>query len=212
MGDVLGIGQAIGGVAQGYGSKKAAESSAGASKYGADVSNQVAARQLKADQASTAYQSAQSQQLSDAYRQAYQNQASNYSTGESNLANLYSKSPEELETLKNQALTGQAEELQQGTGQLNAALAQQGVRGGQAATQMRRGIGEMTKNASENIQNIIANEAINRAKEQRQYSAGEQQNIQNFLLNPQSAQYSQATTADQQQNLKDLMSKYLAVK
>lgn len=202
-------GGVLGGVAQGYGTKKAAESQSAASRYGTDVSAQTAAKQLEAEKALNQYNLTSQQNLANAYRSAYQGAQNQYNTGETNLSNLYSKSPEELETLKQQILTGQSKELQQGTGQLNAALASSGVRGGQAATQLRRGIGEMTQNASENLQNITANDALERAKEQRGYTAQQQQALQNFMLNPQSAQYSQTQSGDQATQLKNLLAQYM---
>jgi hypothetical protein len=205
------VGSTLSGIAQGYGTKKASEINANASRYGIDVSEAAAKRQLEADKSLTAYTSANQQQLADAYRNAYQTTGNQYETGQKNLASLYDTAAPELGVLEQQALTGQAKELQQGTSQLNANLAQQGVRGGQAATQLARGVGDMTKNASDNIQAIIANEAMQRAGEKRQNAAQTTSAQQQFLLNPQSAQYSQATTPKQQANLEALMKKYLAV-
>lgn len=213
------IGGVASGIATGYAANKqakaaeyAARQQAEASGYSADVQNKISARELAAQQALTGYTSAQQQQLADAYRSAYQGTSADYKTGESNLAELFAKSPEELETLKKQALRGESEGLQEGTSALNAALAQQGVRGGQAATQLRRGIGETTTGATENIQNLMANEAINRAAEKRQYTEQQQQAKQQFMLSPESAQYSQQTNSAQSANLQNLLNKYLAVK
>ena len=45
--------------------------------------------------------------------------------------------------------------LNSGRNQLNASLAQQGVRGGQAATQLARGIGNMTTQANQNLNQMM---------------------------------------------------------
>lgn len=206
-----GIGAGVSGFAQAYAADRAAKRQAEAAKYGSDVSNQIAQRNLEAEQQLTGYTTEQQKQLTDAYRQAYQQALGQYASGENKLNTMFETSPEELKTLEEQALTGQSKELQQGKSALQAGLAQAGVRGGQAATQLNRGIGEMTQNATQNIQGLIANEAINRANQQRQYTGQQQQNLQNFMLNPQSAQYSQITTPEQEAKLKELMQKYLAV-
>lgn len=203
--------EAVGGIAQGLGTAYAAKKQSESSKYGANIQNEIAKRDLAAQQALTGYQITSQEQLADALRSSYGNVQSQYGTGESNLSNLYAQTPEELETLKQQALTGQAKELQQGTSQLQSALASAGVRGTQAATQMRRGIGEMTESANQNIDKLIANEAMQRAQEQRQYTAGQQQAMQNYMLNPEMAKYSQGQTTAQSDELKKLLQNYMNV-
>lgn len=204
-------GTILGGVAQGYGSKKSAESSAAASRYGADIQNKIALRNLQAEQALTPLQVQEQANLANAYRSAYQKTGTGYQKGEQSLASRFEQTPEALNVLEQQALTGQAEELQQGMGQLNTGLAQAGVRGGQAATQMRHGIGEMTQGAVENIQGLKANEAISRANQQREYEMAKQQAQQAFLLNPESAQYSTNETPEQTAYRKAQLEKYQAV-
>lgn len=191
------VGGVGGGIAGGYFAKKAAEEQASASRYGADVQGRIAKRQFEAEQALTPLQIQQQQQLAESYRGAYGQAQEQYGAGEEQLAELFSRSPEELEQLKESIYTGQAKQLQQGAGQLQAGLAQAGVRGGQAATQMRRGIGEMTETAGQNIQDLISQEAMGRAGEQRQYMAGQQAGRQQFLLDPTSAQYSQEETPEE---------------
>ena len=188
--------EALGTAGEAYAAREQAKAAEAASKYGADIQEKIAARELAAQQQLTGLQLESQNILADAYRQAYQRAQQQYGTGETGLAELYAEAPEELEILREQALTGQAEELQQGVGQLQSALAQQGVRGGQAATQLRRGIGEMTEAASENIQNLIAREALQRAGDERQYRTAQQQALQQFMLTPESAQYSQLQTPE----------------
>lgn len=74
--------------------------------------------------------------------------------------------------------------LNAGRNQLNASLSQQGIRGGQAATQLARGIGSMTTQANQNLnqmmygdinQNRQLQAAYNQAKALAGLNAGLQQ-------------------------------------
>lgn len=74
--------------------------------------------------------------------------------------------------------------LNAGRNQLNASLSQQGVRGGQAATQLARGIGNMTQQANQNLTQLNYNDlaqrnnlkaAYNQAKALAGVNAGLQQ-------------------------------------
>ena len=68
--------------------------------------------------------------------------------------------------------------------QLNTALAQQGIRGGQAATQMARGLGNVTTQANQDLNTMLYNDqqqnrnlqaAYNQAKALAGLNAGLQQ-------------------------------------
>ena len=179
--------------------------------YSTDVQAELARRGLAQSQQRIGLEQAQQQQLSEAYRGAYQRGLGEYGAGEEQLAGRFEQAPEELEILRQQALTGQAEELQQGARQLQSGLAAAGVRGGQAATQMRRGIGEMTEAASRDIQGLMAGEAIDRAAQQRQYDIASQMARQQFLLSPESARYSQQTSPEQAAYQQQLMENYQGV-
>jgi len=180
--------------------------------YSTDVQAELARRGLAQSQQRIGLEQAQQQQLSEAYRGAYQRGLGEYGAGEEQLAGRFEQAPEELEILRQQALTGQAEELQQGARQLQSGLAAAGVRGGQAATQMRRGIGEMTEAASRDIQGLMAGEAIDRAAQQRQYDIASQMARQQFLLSPESARYSQQTSPEQAAYQQQLMENYQGVR
>ena len=181
------------------------------SRYPANLQSENARRQLNADKYVTGIELKNQESLGNAYRQAYQGAKSQYETTENDLSNLYSKSPEELEVLKQQIITGQAKELQQGTSQMQSALSSAGVRGTQAATQMRRGIGEMTQGATENINNLISQEAINRKASQAEYLGEKQKGLQNFMYSPEGAQYSEAQNIETKNELKKLFEKYQRV-
>lgn len=69
--------------------------------------------------------------------------------------------------------------------QLNTALAQQGVRGGQAMTQLNRGIGNVTTQANQDLNNMMYNDEQQRknlqmAYEQAKALAGVNANLQQF--------------------------------
>lgn len=88
---------------------------------------------------------------------------------EQRLTDLFGQAPPELQTLKQDILSGQSEQLQAGSRELESQLAQAGVRGGQAATQLRRGTGEMTQDATRDINRIMAQEAIGRQQSETGY-------------------------------------------
>lgn len=172
----LGLGTALGGFLGGRQQRKGAEASAGASRYGIDVGKQQSVLGTR----ETREQQALQQELLRRQRQA-EAQAAGGVFGEltaaaqpreERLEQLFGEAPPELQTLQEDILSGQAEQLQQGTSQLQAALAGAGVRGGQAATQLSRGIGGTTKDASRDLNRILANEAMQRAGAERDYQGG----------------------------------------
>ena len=77
----------------------------------------------------------------------------------------------ELGAVKEDVLSGQTEAMQKASGQIQANLAQQGVRGGQAATHLRRGIGEIATGAQRDITGLEYEDAAKRAAERRAYQA-----------------------------------------
>jgi hypothetical protein len=88
----------------------------------------------------------------------------------------------ELEQARQDILSGEAEALQRGAGQMRAGFSQMGLRGGQAATQLRRGIGEMGIGAARDINVMALQEAQQRqamrAAYQRQKAMAGQTAIQ----------------------------------
>uniref|UniRef100_A0A6M3IZ67 Uncharacterized protein n=1 Tax=viral metagenome TaxID=1070528 RepID=A0A6M3IZ67_9ZZZZ len=149
----------IGNVASSFlgasGAAKAAKEQAAASRYSTDV------------QAGLQREQTQLQREQEAARlKAYQNmldRAGDISaSGEAALYETASKSPEELQQMKQDLLSGTSEELGMLRGEMGAGLAQQGIRGGQAATQMRRGLGEYTTSATRDINQLMAEDAQRR--------------------------------------------------
>ena len=60
--------------------------------------------------------------------------------------------------------------LNSGRNQLNAALTQQGLRGGQAATQLARGIGNMTNQANQDLNQMMYSDSANNRQLQAAYN------------------------------------------
>lgn len=77
----------------------------------------------------------------------------------------------ELEQAAQDILKQGAQGLQQGAGQLGAELEKGGIRGGQAATQLRRGIGSMAEDTQMDINRLKYEDAAKRAAEKRAYEA-----------------------------------------
>jgi len=78
----------------------------------------------------------------------------------------------ELGAARQDMLTGNAAALNQGAGQMGANLARQGSRGGQAATLMNRGTGQMANDANSQINQMAIDEASQRRQMRGGYFAG----------------------------------------
>jgi hypothetical protein len=81
----------------------------------------------------------------------------------------------ELAQLKADIQNQTAAGLQEASGQMGAELAKQGVRGGQAATQMARGVGQMGITANQNINQLIADEARQRQAQRMAFQSAKAQ-------------------------------------
>lgn len=81
----------------------------------------------------------------------------------------------QLEQQEQDILTGQAKSMNQASGRIQADLAQQGVRGGQAATQLRRGIGEMGIQGQKDINKLRYEDEQRRQSQLRAYQASKAQ-------------------------------------
>lgn len=105
--------------------------------------------------------------------------------GESALSGLTGTQLPELAQMKEDVLNNNNQALNQGASQLQASLQQAGLRGGQAGTQLSRGIGSMTQTANQDINKMIYDEANQRKQLQAAYEAakaqaGTQANLQQF--------------------------------
>lgn len=123
-----------------------------------DVTAGMTKQQFEAQQAQQAAQ-----------RQAYNQMLGRAGEGEQQFMAQSNIADPTIEAQKQELLSGQSKALQAGTGELRANLAMQGVRGGQAGTQMRRGIGEMTEAGISDINKIGTEDALRRAAERRAY-------------------------------------------
>jgi len=89
--------------------------------------------------------------------------------GEQEFMETLSAAPEELGALERDIAAGGTEAMEAARGQIQAGLAQQGVRGGQAATQLRRGVGELGIGAQRDITKLKAEDALRRKAQQAAY-------------------------------------------
>ena len=82
-------------------------------------------------------------------------------TGEQAFYNNVNTQNPYLNVIGNDLRTQTNDVLNSGRNQLNASLAQQGVRGGQAATQLARGIGNMATTANQNLNQMMYSDYAN---------------------------------------------------
>jgi len=90
-------------------------------------------------------------------------------SGESGLLSSLAKPSESLEAQKQDILSGQSEAMQNTSSQIQANLAQQGVRGGQAATQLNRGVGAVGESALSDISKLQYGDEAKRDAMKRSY-------------------------------------------
>jgi len=139
-----GAGNLAGGIASGIMASKAAKQAAEAAKW-------------------------QTKQRIDAYNKMLGRAGDIASQGETSFLQESGSTSPEVELRKQEILSGQAEDLANYNQQLQSSLAQQGLRGGQAATQLRRGIGEQAQTASRNINELLAQDAMQRKAQRMAY-------------------------------------------
>ena len=105
--------------------------------------------------------------------------------GEGAFNNLVANPNSYLGVMQRQLNDNTNKDLNMGRNQLNLALAQQGIRGGQAATQLNRGIGAMTTQANQDLNNMMYDEEQQRRNLQAAYNqakalAGVNASLQEF--------------------------------
>ena len=106
-----------------------------------------------------------------AYESMLGQAGSDFKTGEGQFMTEANTANPELATMQNQINTQGAQALQDTAGQINLANTQAGARGGQAATQLRRGIGEVGANVQKDVNKLKFDESAQRAGERRAYTA-----------------------------------------
>ena len=105
----------------------------------------------------------------------------NYRTGESEYLNEANTQLPELQNLMND-IANQSTETQQGDlRRINAILAQQGVRGGQAAILANRAMGETSRDTLRDINKLAYDEAANRQNSRLNYYTNKAQTPYNTL-------------------------------
>lgn len=120
-----------------------------------------------------------------AYEEMLKRAQATQTAGESALTGLTSQPLSELGTMRQDILNQTNDVLNAGSRSLQANLAQAGLRGGQAGTQLARGVGSMTTQANQDLNKMIYDEATQRRLQQMAYEAakaqaGTQANLQVF--------------------------------
>ena len=165
------MGEAIGGIAQGVGAVNAANANA----KGAENAANIGLQGIQTQVTEQGREANMANQLAEAQKQAYQtaagtgagqlSSATGAITGEANAVNP------ELGEMSSDIANRNAQELQQGAGQMSANLATQGVRGGQAATLLNRGTGQQAITAQQNIDQMKYQDATQKQAALMAYQA-----------------------------------------
>jgi hypothetical protein len=140
------------------------------------------ARQAQSQEGANADQMEMFKKRKAAYDAAQARGGQQQQAGEASFLNETGAPLAELGQAKQDVLSGGAEGLNQASGQMAANLATGGVRGGQAATQMRRGIGQMGTDTQRQINEMAVNDAQSRRQMRggffgQKASAGQQANL-----------------------------------
>lgn len=90
----------------------------------------------------------------------------------------------ELQQMQADIQAGTTQDIARGTGEMQAGLAQQGVRGGQAATQLRRGVGEMRAAGQEGVNRMAFEDAQNKKAIRTAYLQNKAATGQRAALSP----------------------------
>lgn len=160
----VGVGVGVGGIAQGVSAKGAANATGNAMQKQAELGlkgteEQIAEQKAEENARQAAYQTSRATGLGDVAA------GENALTTEANTPNaMLTKEEEDI-------AAGNARELQQGAGQMDANLAAQGVRGGAAATLMNRGTGQQAISTQEDINKMKYEDEATRQADLRAYQA-----------------------------------------
>lgn len=104
-----------------------------------------------------------------AYEAALGRGLEQYGEGERALTESFTTPSKTLSQLEQDIASGNTEALQAGSRQLQSDLAAQGVRGGQAATLLKRGTGEQVAEAQEQLNELKYKDEAQRLADQRAY-------------------------------------------
>jgi len=119
--------------------------------FGANAQADALRKQNELEQQNNQFNQEQQKARQAAYQNMLKQGGQNAAAGESGFMGSVNQAPSSLEQAKKDILSGNARSLQQGSGQMQANLAAEGVRGGQAATLLNRGTGSMATGAQESL-------------------------------------------------------------
>lgn len=169
------MGEAIGGIAQGAGAVAAANATGNAmenqAKLQLEGSKLGIAEQGREFDTTNTFTQATEAARQKAYAEAIAKGGAQMGEGETSFMNEANTANPEIAQQEADIKSGNAQELQQGSAKMAANLATQGVRGGQAATLLNRGVGMQAIEAQKNINQLKYTDAATRAAELRAYQA-----------------------------------------
>lgn len=181
-----GAGTAISGIAGGASNVFAANAQAGAKKYEAE--KQFEANQLNLAEQKRQFDITNPQQRADeearkkAFMDAITRGGGQMQAGESALLSSLANPNSQLAQQEADIRSRESEELNNAAGQINANLAAQGVRGGQAATIAARSLGSMGNQALRDVNQLKYTDEAERQQALRAYMAAKAQRGQAATL------------------------------
>ncbi len=165
----------ISGMFQGAGTYFGAKAQADAARDQAKINQETSREQIKEQgrefDVTSKFQQETEEARKKAYNEAITRAGGQMQEGESAFLDAADTASPELAGIKADILKGNAESINQANAQLEADLAQSGVRGGQAATQLRHNAAQMSEQAQRDINQLIGSEAMQREAEKRAYLA-----------------------------------------
>ena len=118
----------------------------------------------------------------EAFESAKNTGENQFGTGEKDFLTAVNTASPELAQMEADIKAGTTQSMGEARGQIGAALAQQGVRGGQAAANMARQLGTMGIQEQRDINTMKGNEALQRQAELRAYMASKAKTGQTATL------------------------------
>jgi hypothetical protein len=155
--------------------------------FGANAQADAARKQAEIEQQQIAFNQQQQTARQNAYNNMLTTSGNQMGAADTAFNNSVSQAPTELAQAKQDVLAGSARGINKAADTMGASNAANGIRGGQAATLLNRGIGEMGIQTQENLNQMGLTDAETRAAALRSYEAMKAGNAQQANLKP--AQY-----------------------
>lgn len=150
--------------------------------YGLQGTREQIAEQGRQFNVNTSVNTALSGARQKAYEDAIKRGEVQMGQGEKGFMSSVDTASPELGQLKQDILSGRSEAINTAGREMQSKLAQGGVRGGQAATLLNRGVGQMGIESQRDINQLMGTEAMQREAEKRAYLAAKAQRGQTATL------------------------------